>query len=51
MLDLAEMFLQQEGQVDVPDYVWYGHNRVRDKRTSGGAGQLEKNNRSKLIED
>ena len=28
------MFLQQEGEVDVPGYVWYGHNRVRDKHAN-----------------
>ena len=44
MLGLADMFLQQEGEVDVPGYVWYGHNRIRDKRASGGVGLLVKKN-------
>ena len=38
------MFLQQEGQVNVPGYVWYGHNRVRDNHASGGVGLLVKKN-------
>ena len=44
VLGLSEKFLQQEGEVDVPGFVWYGHNRVRDKRTSGGVGLLVKKN-------
>ena len=41
VLGLVEMFLQQEGEVDVPGYVWYGHNRVRYNHASGGVGLLE----------
>ena len=36
----AETFLQQEGEVDVPGYVWYWHNRVREKHAGGGVGML-----------
>ena len=39
---LAKKNLQQEGKVDVPAYLWYGHNRLRDKCASGGIGLLVK---------
>ena len=29
---LAETFLQQGREVEVPGYDWYGYNRIRDKR-------------------
>ena len=40
VLRLEEMFLQPEREVDVPGYVWCGHNRVRVKSASGGVGLL-----------
>ena len=50
VLGLVETFLQQEGQTDVPGYIWYGHNGVRNKHASGGVGMLVKKNiRSKLL--
>ena len=50
VLGVAEMFLQQEEEADVPGYVWYGHNRVRGKCASGEVGLLiKKNIRSKLL--
>ena len=50
VLGQAEMFLQQEWEVDVPGYVWYGHNRVRDMCASDEVELLVKMNiRSKLL--
>ena len=40
LLGQAKIFQQQEGEADIPGYVWYGHNRARDKHASGGVGLL-----------
>ena len=30
ILGLAEIFLQQEGEIEIPGYVWYGHTSVQE---------------------
>ena len=40
VLGQAEMFLQLQGDVDVPSFDWYGPNRVREQHVSGGVELL-----------
>ena len=42
VLGQAEMFLQLQGDVDIPSFDWYGHNWVRKKHISGGVELLVK---------
>lgn len=41
-MGLVETFLQQEEEVEVVGYTWYGWNRQDCKRASGGVGLLKK---------